>query len=177
MRKNLLIIGLILLVIGVIVAGFSTYEVTGGAVRSISGAGNIMKAVTNGDFYSNTLNVSPDYELIVVSSVQAYLIPSQDLNSVNSANVAGFAITPSTHSASSTNTYVYIGLNGSYVVVTFGSTPPSTMDYAVLKSGGLSQLVIFGLLLIIGVLLAIVGIIVVIIGAVLKPKNRPIQQF
>lgn len=176
MRKNLLIVGLVLLVIGIVLAGLSTYEVTGGAVRSINGAGNVMMAGTNGDFYSNTLNVTPGYELIVVSSTQSYLIPSQDLTTVNSTNVASYAIVPTTHSSSSTDTYVYIGLNGSFVLVTFGSTSPSTMDYAVLKSGGISQLVVYGLLLIVGILLAIVGIIIAIIGAVLKPKNRPMQQ-
>ena len=178
MRKNLLMIGLVLLVLGVAIAGVSTYEVSGGAIRSLSGAGNTMHLGSNGDFYSNTLNVSSGYEVLVVSSVQTYLIPLQDLNSVNAVNVNSFAINPTTPlSGSTSTTYFYGGLNGSYVLVTFGSASPSTMDYAVIKSGNIGQIVTFGLLLLVGVVLVIAGIIIAIVGAILKPKYRSFNQY
>ncbi|MEM0134242.1 MAG: hypothetical protein QXU18_03320 [Thermoplasmatales archaeon] len=41
----------------------------------------------------------------------------------------------------------------------------------------MTHLIITGLLVLVGFFAAIAGIIIAIIGAVLKPKNRPIQQF
>ncbi|MEM0134243.1 MAG: hypothetical protein QXU18_03325 [Thermoplasmatales archaeon] len=96
MRKNILIIGMILLVVGVVIAGISSFEAARSATGSISGASNSMFRGPNGDYYSQVLNVSSGEELIVVSNVHAYLIPSEDLNTVTSANVGGYAIPPST---------------------------------------------------------------------------------
>ncbi|MCL4447471.1 MAG: hypothetical protein M1556_05995 [Candidatus Thermoplasmatota archaeon] len=172
MRKNLLIIGIVLLVVGVAMAGISTVEAAHSVSSSIGGAGNTMYPGTNGDYYSNNLNVSTGDEVLVVSNIHAYLIPSSDISTVNSGNVGSYAISPST---SAGNTSTYTGLLGSFYVVTFGTSSPS-VSYAVV-SGGLGHLIITGLLVLGGAFLAIAGIVIAIIGALLKPKNRPVQQF
>jgi uncharacterized membrane protein len=166
-RKRLLIAGIVVLVIGIVFAGISVAE----SAREIKEAGTAVYLGQNGDHYSNLLTVSSTEEITVVSSVNAYLIPSQDLNLINSSNIVNYKISPS---ESTGNTSLYSGLNGSYYVVTFGTATPK-VEYAVLNvSGGL---IAVGLLLIAGALLIIVGIILAIIGAVLKPKGNPRQQF
>lgn len=172
MRKNILIIGLVLLVVGIVMAGASAFEAAHSASGSISGASTSMLQCTNGGYHSELLNVSSGEEVIVVANQHAYLIPSEDLGTVTSGNVAGFAVAPST---SVGNTSTYSNIPGSYYIVTIGTSPPS-VDYAVV-SGGLGNLIVTGLLVLVGVFLAIAGIIVAIIGAVLKPKNKPVQQF
>ena len=172
MRKNILIIGLILLVVGIVMAGASAVEAAHSASGSISGASTTMFSDSNGGYHSQLLNVSSGEEVIVVANQKAYLIPSEDLGTATQTTVAGYAVVPS---SSAGNTSTYSNIPGSYYIVTFGSSAPS-VDYAVV-SGGLSHLILTGLLVLIGVFLAIAGIIIAIIGAVLKPKNRPLQQF
>ncbi|MGC8562908.1 MAG: hypothetical protein ACP5UZ_05395 [Thermoplasmata archaeon] len=172
MRRNILIIGLILLVVGIAMAGISAVEASHSASSSISGASTTMYPGPNGEYHSQLLNVSSGEEVIVVANQHAYVIPSEDLTTVTNANVAGYAIVSST---SAGNTSTYSNIPGSYYIVTFGTSTPS-VDYAVV-SGGLGNLIVTGLLVLIGVFLAIAGIIVTVIGAVLKPKNKPIQQF
>ena len=172
MRKNILIIGLILLVIGIVMAGVSAAEAGHSASGSITGASNTMFLDSNGGYHSQLLNVSSGEEVIVVANQHAYLIPAEDLGTAAQGTVASYAVAAS---SSAGNTSTYSNIPGSYYIVTFGSSAPS-VDYAVV-SGGLSHLILTGLLVLVGVFLAIAGIIIAIIGAVLKPKNRPLQQF
>ena len=172
MRKKILIIGLILLVVGIVMAGASAVEAAHSASGSISGASTAMFPDSNGGYHSQALNVSSGEEVIVVANQQAYLIPSEDLGTATQETVTGYAVAPS---SSAGNTSTYSNIPGSYYIVTFGSSPPS-VDYAVV-SGGLGHLILIGLLVLVGVFLAIAGIIIAIIGAVLKPKNKPMQQF
>ncbi len=172
MRKNLLLVGIVLLVLGVALAGVATYETAHTALGISSGAGTSMYPGQNGDYYSNVLNTSSGSEIVVVSSAHPSLIPSKDLNIVNSTNVGSYAISPTRSTGSS---FYYSDLNGTYNVVVFSASYP-TVDYVVI-TGSLGTVAIYGILLIVGVILAIAGIIIAIIGAILKPKNHQFQKF
>ena len=162
-----MIIGIVILVIGIVLAGISVAE----SASNVRGSGTAMYSGKNGDYYSNSLSVTTKEEITVVSNVNSYLIPSQDLSVVNSSNIASYKILPS---ESAGNTSLYSGLNGSYYVVTFGPTSPK-VEYATLNVG--IGLVVIAALLVVGALLVVVGIILAIIGAVIRPKKGPQNQF
>lgn len=172
MRKTLLTISLVILVVGIIIAGISAVEITQLGSTSIKGASTTMYAGPNGDYYSRILNVSAGQVVILVSNAHAYLIPSADLNTVNSGNVDSYAIAPT---AQQGNISTFSGISGEFYVVAFTSSMPS-ISYTVIV-GGIARLAITGFLLIIGVLLIIIGVIIAVIGAVLKPKVPQLRQF
>jgi hypothetical protein len=167
-RKDLLYLGIILLVIGVVIAGIATVEASG-RTETI---GTSMKIGSIGVYYSDELTVSSNGSVFVTGNTTTYLIPSQDLNTVNSTNVGSYAIHPTTPSG---NSIIYDGLSGTYYLVAFGQHPP-LITYAVLGSN-LSQLVVYGLLIIVGAAIAVIGVILVIIGAIIRSKFTPVHQF
>ncbi len=169
MRKNFLVVGVIVLAIGIAMVGISLFEIEhtlSGLLNSAKG-GDTMYAGQNGDYYSTILNVTVGDYVDVVSDTPHYLVPSGYLSTLNSTNVGSYAIAANQASGNST---LYANLNGSYYVVVFGPSSP-VVGYAVIKSlGGLiSTVALLGF----GGFLAFVGLIVTIIGAVLKPKITP----
>ncbi len=172
MRKNLVMVGLVILVVGIIIAAVSAVELNQLESTSIKGASNAMFVGQNGEYHSELLNVSSEQVVFLVSNVHAYLIPSADLNTVNSGNIGNYAVTPTVQQG---NISTFSGISGEFYVVTFANSMPS-VSYAVI-AGGIARLAVTGLLLIIGVLLIIIGAIIAVIGAVLKPKNIPKYQF
>ena len=168
MRKDLLYLGIILLVIGVVISGIATVE-AGGKTEIVETS---MKVSPSGFYYSNELTVGSNGSVIVTGNTTTYLIPSQDLTIVNSTNVANYAIHPTIPSG---NSILYDGLNGAYYLVAFGQHPP-LITYAVLGSN-LSQLVVYGLLIIVGAAIAVIGVILALIGAIIRSKFTPVHQF
>ena len=172
MRKKMLIVGVVILAVGIIMAEVGwvvlTHSLTSTLASSTGQEGSAMYVGQNGDFYSSLLTAGPGSEIIVSSnssSIHPYLIPSGDLSVVNSVNVANYSIAVSLTQG---NDYGYSGLNGTYYVVTFGTSSPN-ISYIVASNFG--TLVTAFILLGLGVILAIAGVIVAIIGAVLKPRN------
>ena len=168
MRKNLLYLGLILLVIGVVISGIATVE-AGGRTEIVETS---LKISPSGVYYSNELTVGSNSSVIVTGNTTTYLIPSQDLNMVNSTNVENYAIHPTTPSG---NSILYDGLSGTYYLVAFSQHPP-LITYAVLGSN-LSQLAVYGLLIIAGAAIAVIGVILAILGAIMRSKFTPVHQF
>ncbi|MCW6158157.1 MAG: hypothetical protein LVQ63_01575 [Thermoplasmatales archaeon] len=168
MRKDLLYLGIILLVIGVVIAGIAGVE-AGGRTEIVGTSLNISPS---GVYYSNELTVGSNGSVFVTGNTTTYLIPSQDLNTVNSTNVGNYAIQPTTPSG---NSIIYDGLSGTYYLVAFGKHPP-LITYAILESN-LSQLVVYGLLIIVGAAIAVIGLILAILGAIIRSKFTPVHQF
>jgi hypothetical protein len=161
-RKNLLIAGIILLVVGVVFVGTSlSLEDTSLHTSSILN----FNSSTN-EYYSSEINLNPSNELIVVSGDKYYLIPSSDLAISNSTNYVSFQIPPTT---SFDGNQIYSALNGSYYLVSFASSP--SISYAVTSTHSIS-IVYLGFLLLVGIALFISGIVISITGAMLKPKAR-----
>lgn len=174
MRRTTLIVGVVLLVVGIIIAGVAWVELSSSLTGTLSSAkgeeGSAMYAGQNGDFYSNLLTAGPSSEIIVsfnFSGVHPYLIPSRDLSIVNLENIGNYSISDSLTQGNSSG---YSGLNGTYYVVTFGTSSPGI---AYIVASHFNSLVIEGGLLALGAIFAIAGIIVVIIGAVRKPRVYP----
>ena len=168
MRKHLLYLGIILLIIGVVISGIATVE-AGGRTEIVETSITISPS---GFYYSNELTVGSNGSVIVTGNTTTYLIPSQDLTIVNSTNVANYAIHPTIPSG---NSILYDGLNGAYYLVAFGQHPP-LITYAVLGSN-LSQLIVYGLLIIAGAAIAVIGVIFAILGAIMRSKFTPVHQF
>ena len=168
MRKNLLLMGVLILVAGMVVAGIAVLEIS----SESSDAGTSMYLGSNGQYYSNELTGYSNGEIDVSSNVSFYLIPSQELNSVTLSNVQTYAESP-TYSAG--NASVYTGLGGTYYVVTFGSSAPRIAYASIPYNFG--QVELFGVLVAAGVIVAIAGFVIAILGVVLRSKNKPFQQF
>ena len=172
MRKNTVIVGVVILAVGIIMAGGGwvvlTHSLTSTLASSTGQEGSTMYAGQNGDFYSNLLTASLGSDIIVSSNssnVHPYLIPSGDLPLINSGNIENYSIAASTTQG---NDFAYSGLNGTYCVVTFGTSSPN-IAYIVVSH--FSSLVMAFILLGLGVIIVVAGIIMAIIGAVRKPKN------
>jgi hypothetical protein len=160
--------GILILVAGIVVAGIAVLEIS----SESSDSGTSMYLGPNGHYYSNELTGYPNGEIDVSSNVSFYLIPSQDLNSANLSNIQTYAVSP-TYSAG--NASVYTGLGGTYYVVTFGSGAPRVAYASIPFNFG--QVELFGVLVVAGVIAAIAGFVIAILGAVLRSKNKPLQQF
>jgi hypothetical protein len=144
MRKELLIVGTIILAIGITMVGtslFATEHILSGFLNSAKG-GDTMYAGQNGDYYSTILNVKAGDYVDVVSDAPHYLVPSGRLSIINSTNVETYAIAAN---QTSENRSLYTNLNGSYYVVVFGSSSP-VVGYTLIKSPGgfISEVALLG---------------------------------
>jgi hypothetical protein len=98
---------------------------------------------------------------IAVTSAPAIggLIPSQDLNLVNSTNLGQYAVTPHSNTA---GTVTYTNLQGDFYYVAFASSQPSSKIVATPLNGGTlgsNPLVLGGLVAFVaGVVVAVVGV-------------------
>ena len=167
MRKNILIVGLVLLVIGIALIGVSTFSLGHSSSATFSSS-TVMIQGPNGDYHSQELNVTSGDVISVSTASKVYLIPASDLVVANQSNVNSFAISPL---SSSSSAVTYNDLTGSYYVVVFSTSSPS-VAYVV---GNTGSLISAGIMIIIGGLLFFIGLIITIIGAVLKKKPLPGQ--
>ncbi len=164
MRKNIVVIGLILLVIGIVMVGVESVSIEHSGASTLSTQTTMIPS-PNGEYHSNLLSVNKNQIVTVVTNSKAYLIPASDISIVNESNVNNYAISPFTSSSTET---IFENLNGSYYVVVFSNSTPA-VTYMV---GNISSLIGAGVFIVIGGLLFIVGIVVIIIGAILKPKQK-----
>lgn len=169
MRKKLLVVGLVMLVVGVGVFFISTYEAGG-----LTHVSTTMNATSSGEWVSAPLNsTSTSSIVVVVTSGGTYgVIPVSDLASVGPTNLSTYALAASA-SVSASHTSVYNGHSGEYYLVVFSSSQP-TVRYTVI--GSLSQVAIFGVMVLAGGAIAFIGFILAIVGAVLKPKAQKQQM-
>jgi hypothetical protein len=164
MRKRTVIIGLIILVIGI--------AFVAGGIVSLKGTTSTTSTFTQtqaGEYVSSELVLNSSSTVVVrPSSSTGGLVPAQDLSSVNSANLATYALSvKSTAGGSAT----YVGVQGDYYYVIFTSSQPTTM---IVIAGDLIKTIESGVLVLLGGLLFLVGLIVTIIGLIRK-SNKPKQ--
>lgn len=166
MRKNIVIIGLILLIIGV------ALFYAGGdlGISGISTSPTFTEKGTS-QWDSSTIQVSSGQLIVLTSNdSKTFLIPSNDVNLVTSSNVNNYEINGTATTTSGITTIEYTSITpGTYVVVTFGSHQAKV---TMIKKS-IDSLLVSLLPILLGGILGFVGFIVLIVGLVLKKKQLP----
>lgn len=155
MNKPTVMIGAIVLIIGVILMAVGAV----GVLRGLSVVSTFTEP-QSGEYVSAELVLnSTSGAAITAAATNGGLIPAQDLNLVNSTNIAQYALTPKSDVG---GTATYSDLNGSYYYVAFASSQPSSKIVATPLNGGTmgSSPVVLG-----GLVVLIAGIVVIVIGA------------
>jgi hypothetical protein len=164
MRRTIVIIGVIILVIGISLIAIVRSEAASDINRT-----STFNQKTAGEYVSNEVVLSGPSVVVVRSPASdGGLVPSQDLNVVNSANVGTYAIASSNTVA---GVQTYNGITGDYYYVVFSSSPPAT-QLVVTNLSSTSKLITVGVLALLGFGLVIVGVIVAIVGAVSKNPRK-----
>lgn len=166
MRKKIALTGLVLFVIGILL--IAAFFLTGFALPQTS---RTVNQVSSGEWESGLIEASPNVTLAVVTGTSSNygLIPASDLISVNSTNLASYAVKPvSSTDVDSHLALAYRDLNGPYYFVEYSSSAP-TISVTFVSNSDFSAG--HGLLILAGGVLAFIGFIVGIVGAVLRKKT------
>jgi hypothetical protein len=165
MRKSILIVGVILLIVGILLIG----------IVGLGAASNINKIETftlskSGEYVSSELILnSPSVVAVRSPASDGGLVPSQDLNLVNSNNLGTYALS---YRSSGSGVDAYTAITGDYYYVAFSSSPPTTQ--VVVANLTSSSLITIGVLGLSGLGLIIAGVIVAIVGVLSKnPAKNP----
>jgi hypothetical protein len=162
MLKKIALIGLVILLLGVVLFAAGTYEAKA-ELHTLS----TYAPYGSGEFISPEINLTQS-AAVTISHPPANLglVTAANLSSVTSANFATETIAPA---ATSGGNLVYTVSAGSYYVVYFGSTAPTTqVSYLYLASAE-----IWGLAVLAGLAMLIAGGITALVGAIKKPKTPP----
>lgn len=162
MKKPIIIIGGVVLIIGVVLIAV-------GAVGVLQGLTVVttFSEPQSGEFVSTELMLNSTSGAAVTSpAANGGLIPSQDLNLVNSTNIGQYALTPHSNVA---GTQTYTNLTGDYYYVAFASSQPSSKIVATPLHGGTlgSSPLVLG-----GFLVVIIGVVVIVLGVRLKSGSN-----
>ncbi len=90
MRKNIVVIGLILLVIGIVMVGVESVSIEHSGASTLSTQTTMIPS-PNGEYHSNLLSVNKNQIVTVVTNSKAYLIPASDISIVNESNVNNYS--------------------------------------------------------------------------------------
>lgn len=167
MRRNVLIIGAVVFIVGLILF------VTGDFVLAGHASSKFYPVGAN-EFRSNELNLTSSNLLTVTSKISGvWLLHASQLTSVNASNIANYAITPFVNiTEAGVHAEEYKNIQGSFFVVYFNSAAANSssglITYSVYSSA--SDLELTAIATAVGLLMIIAGIIVAIVGAVLKRK-------
>lgn len=154
MNRPTVIIGAVVLVIGIVL-------IVVGAVGVLRGLTVIdtFSEHQGGEYVCTELVLNATSGAAVTSAApKGGLVPAQDLNLVNSSNIAQYAVAPHSNAG---GTVTYTNLSGDYYYVAFASSQPDSRLVATPLHGGTigsSPLVLGGLAIV------IIGIIVVVLG-------------
>jgi hypothetical protein len=155
MNRPIVGIGAVVLIIGVVLIAVGAV----GVLRGLTVVTTFSEP-QSGEYVSTELVLNSTSGMAITSAAaKGGLIPSQDLNLVNSTNIDQYAITP--HSSTG-GTLTYTNLMGDYNYVAFASSQPSSKIVATPLHGGTigSNPLALG-----GFLAFIVGIVVIVLGA------------
>ncbi|MEM3237669.1 MAG: hypothetical protein QW258_02480 [Thermoplasmata archaeon] len=160
MRKKMLIIGIVILIVGIVMFSASAYSTGHDTSRS-----NTWVEYKNGEYISSPLNFSGQNILTYSYTGSGIAVVTDSvLPTVNSTNLPQVSISPTTSVGSEK---VYDLGTGTYYIVSFSNSSPA-LSYTYLK---VSNVLITGVLTVIGLILFIAGVIITIIGAVMKKKR------
>ena len=160
MNRPIVIIGGVVLIIGVVLIAVGAV----GVLRGLTVV-TTFNQPQSGEYVSTELMLNTTSGIAVTSAASnGGLIPAQDLNLVNSNNIAQYAVAPHSNVA---GTVTYTNLMGIYYYVAFAASLPSSKIVATPLHGGTmaSSPIVLG-----GFLAAIIGVVVIIVGAVKKNK-------
>ena len=158
MRKQTVVIGLIILVIGI--------ALVAGGVVGLKGTTSTISTFNQpqtGEYVSSELVLNSTGDVVVRPfSSTGGLVPAQALSEVNSTSLATYALPVSSTAGGSAT---YVGVHGDYYYVIFTSSQPATK---VVIAGDLVKTAESGILVLLGGILFLVGLIVTIVGAIRK---------
>lgn len=164
MRRNILLTGLIIFVLGV-----ATIAVSFSQISVYNSLETKFTNFNGNEWKSNYINISDNRILTVMGTTSNFsLINASNLGDISALNVSDYAIKPTSGlNIGSEYEKEYFGLSGSYLLVSFGnSTPP--ISYEVLSGG--STFAEYASLLVIGGIAVLAGIVLMIVGAALRKK-------
>jgi hypothetical protein len=154
LTNRLMIAGIVVLVIGL--------AMIGGGVVALRGTTTTIKTFTEqqpGEYVSSEIVLNSSSAVVVRSPAsEGGLIPAQNLSSVDSANLASYALSPTTTAGGSAT---YVSLTGDYYYVAFSSSQPSS---SIVIAGSLGRTIVSGLLVLLGFIFVIVGIVLSLVG-------------
>ncbi len=157
----MLTIGLIILIVGIALAVVGGYS-----LRSRTTSVSTFTQPAAGEYVSTELILNNNVVVVRSPAKVGGIVPSQDINAVNSANIGSYAVAYNSAAASS---QTYLGLKGDYNYVAFSSVQPTTK---IEVTGTLLETATFGLMVLGGIVLVIAGIVVAIIGAIKKSSAK-----
>ncbi|MGI0071965.1 MAG: hypothetical protein ACRECT_07895 [Thermoplasmata archaeon] len=159
MRRKLAAIGLVLFLVGIALLFAGVYA-TKGALHPV----NDFTLRSPGEYVSPELNLTQAATVTIEKAPSREgLVTAQNLSIVNATNLGTEGV-PATVTTSGTVAYSVSA--GSYYVVSFGnSAPTTTVDYLYTNTVAL-----YGLATLAGLALAVAGGVVGLIGAFRKPK-------
>jgi uncharacterized membrane protein len=171
MRKNLVIIGLILLITGVVLF-FGGAQIVAPKVL-LSSTPSPEVNMGNDLWHTNELSINGTNLLVEdqSSATSVYLISASAISGLNQSNLKTVGISPSTHTAVSGKTlYTFTVSNpGKYYIVTNSTSQPSNIVNVINPASIVGDAVI----LLLGGILGFVGFVILIIGLVLRKKVPP----
>jgi hypothetical protein len=155
MNRSIVIVGVVVIIVGVVLFAVGVV----GVLRGLTVVTNFSEP-HSGEFVSTELILNTTSGIAVTSAPAiGGLIPSQDLNLVNSTNLGQYAVTPHSNTA---GTVTYTNLQGDFYYVAFASSQPSSKIVATPLNGGTlgsNPLVLGGLVAFVaGVVVAVVGV-------------------
>lgn len=160
MIRKLALIGLVVLVVGVVLLLVGATE-TAGAVHHLEG----FHDVSPGMYASAELNLTAAATITLQHPPSGMgVVTGANLSVVNATNLGSVGLTPI---GSSSGAVSYLVDAGSYYVVYFGSSAPSTSVIWLYTS----QAALYGIATLVGLVSAAVGGVVALIGAIKKPKS------
>lgn len=163
MRARTLTIGLIILLVGIALAGVGGYSLKSKTTRVTS-----FTQPAAGEYVSSELVLNNNVVVVRSPATIGGIVPSQDVSAVSSSNIDSYVVAYNSTAASSET---YLGLRGDFNYVAFSSSQPTTK---ITITGTLSETIAFGLLVLGGIVLVVAGIIVAILGAVRKNPAKKV---
>ena len=157
MRTRTLTIGLVILVVGIVLAAVGGYS-----LKNMTTSITSFTQPSAGKYVSAELVLNNSVVVVRGPATVGGMVPSQDVRAVNSTNIGLYAV-PYNSTVASSETY--IGLRGDFNYVVFSSAQPTTK---IEITGTLSETITSGLMVLGGIVCVIAGIIVAIVGAVRK---------
>jgi uncharacterized membrane protein YidH (DUF202 family) len=161
MGTRTLTIGLVILAVGIALVAAGVYN-----LKNTTTTISSFTQPAAGEYLSAELVLNDSVVVVRSPASVGGMVPTQDVQSVNSANIGSYAV-PSNSTAASSETY--IGLRGDFNYVAFSSSQPNT---SIIITGSLLGTVTSGLLVLGGIICVVAGIITSAFGALRRKPTK-----
>ncbi|MCL4346271.1 MAG: hypothetical protein M1496_07970 [Candidatus Thermoplasmatota archaeon] len=171
MRKNIVIIGLILLVVGIALAVVGAQLVVPQAGINAKPSSEV--SLGNNLWRTSEITLTSSTSIVEdqSSASSVYLVKASLISSVTQSNLKTIGVAPSSHTtASSENIFTFaVTSSGSYYLVSNSTSQPSNAISVINAASIIGP----ALVLLVGGGLAFVGLIILIVGLILRKKMPP----